>query len=47
MYSNILLLIWCVGDLAGLWNGGISVGAMMIMYLVFTTTNVYGLYHVR
>jgi ABC-type xylose transport system permease subunit len=46
MYSNILLLTWCVGNLAGLWNGGISVGAMMCMYLIFTVSNAWGLFHV-
>jgi hypothetical protein len=43
MYSNVLLLIWCAGNLGELWNGGISVGAMMLMYLIFTVSNLYGL----
>ena len=46
MYSNILLLVWCAGNLGGLWNGGISIGAMMCMYLIFTVSNVWGLFHV-
>ncbi len=47
MVSNVLLLVWCIGNLAGLWNGGISVFAMLCMYLIFATTNYWGLYHVR
>lgn len=43
MYSNVLLLAWCVGNLAGLWNGSLSIGAMGIMYAIFTASNVYGL----
>jgi hypothetical protein len=46
MYSNVLLLVWCGGNLSGLWNGGISVGAMMCMYLIFTVSNAWGLFHV-
>ena len=46
MYSNILLLVWCAGNLGGLWNGGISIGAMMCMYLIFTASNAWGLFHV-
>ena len=44
MYSNILLLIWCVGNLMELWNGNLSIGAMMCMYLVFTVSNAWGLW---
>lgn len=44
MYSNIMLLIWSVGYLAGLWNGGLSVGALMVMYLIFTVSNAWGLF---
>jgi hypothetical protein len=43
MYSNTLLLIWCVGNLGGLWDGGLSVGAISVMYLIFTVSNLYGL----
>ena len=46
MFSNILLLVWCAGNLAGLWNGGISVSAMMVMYLIFSVSNAWGLFHV-
>ena len=45
MYSNVLLLAWCAGNLLGFWNGGISVGAMMVMYLAFTSSNIWGFYH--
>lgn len=43
MGSNVMLLAWSVGYLAGLWDGGLSVGALMVMYLIFTVSNVYGL----
>lgn len=41
--SNTLLAIWGVGYLAGYWNGGVSVSALVLMYLVFIVTNEYGL----
>ena len=43
MFSNVMLLAWSVGYLAGLWDGGLSVGALMVMYLIFTVSNLYGL----
>lgn len=45
MVSNILLLAWSVGFLAGMWNGGLSVGALMVMYLIFSISNFWGLTH--
>jgi hypothetical protein len=43
VFSNVMLLIWSVGYLGGLWDGGLSVGALMVMYLIFTVSNLYGL----
>lgn len=47
MFSNVMLLMWSIGYLAGYWNGGLSVGALMIMYFIFTISNFWGLFHVR
>lgn len=44
MVSNPVLLIWAVGNVYGFWDGGLSAGALGVMYLVFTITNFYGLY---
>ena len=45
MYSNILLLVWCAGDLGGLWNGGISIGdgLMCLNYAFMLVSGVWGL----
>lgn len=42
-FSNPMLATWAVGYLMGWWNGSLSVGAMLVMYLVFTITNWWGL----
>ena len=47
MFSNLILLAWSMGYLAGLWNGGLSVGALMVMYLVFAVSNFWGLFYVQ
>ncbi len=47
MFSNVMLLVWSAGYLAGLWDGGLSVGALMVMYLVFAVSNFWGLFYVR
>ena len=44
MLSNPLLLIWAVGYGYHLWNSSLSAGALVLMYLVFTVTNFYGLF---
>jgi hypothetical protein len=46
MVSNIMLLAWSAGFVSGLWNGGVSVGALMAMYLIFSVSNFWGLTHV-
>lgn len=46
MVSNIMLLAWSAGFISGLWNGGVSVGALMAMYLIFSVSNFWGLTHV-
>jgi hypothetical protein len=46
MVSNIMLLAWSAGFISGLWNGGVSVGALMAMYLIFSISNFWGLTHV-
>ena len=47
MFSNVILLGWSIGYLAGLWNGSLSIGALMVMYLVFAVSNFWGLFYVR
>lgn len=41
--SNPLLSIWALGVIFGLWNGGLSMIALLAMYVIFTITNYYGL----
>lgn len=47
MFSNVMLLVWSAGYLSGIWNGGLSVGALMVMYLVFAVSNFWGLFYVQ
>lgn len=47
MFSNVMLLAWSSGYLYGIWNGGLSVGALMVMYLVFAVSNFWGLFYVQ
>lgn len=42
-WSNPMLAIWAIGYIAGIWNGGVSVGALLVMYSIFTVTNWWGL----
>jgi ABC-type xylose transport system permease subunit len=42
-WSNPMLAVWAIGYLAGIWNGGVSVGALLGMYAIFTVTNWWGL----
>ena len=42
-WSNPMLAIWAIGYLLGIWNGGVSVSAVLCMYVIFTVTNWYGL----
>lgn len=44
MVSNIFLLAWAAGYYLGLWDGGISILGLIVMYAVFTVTNLYGLW---
>ena len=44
MISNILLLAWAWGMSEGWWDGGISGKALVVMYGIFTATNLYGLW---
>ena len=41
--SNPMMFAWALGLLADWWNGGLSAGALMIMYLIFVITNEKGL----
>jgi hypothetical protein len=41
--SNIILLVWAVGNSIGWWDGGLSGIALAIMYSVFTISGVFGL----
>lgn len=45
MISNILLLIWAAGLMAGVWNGGVSALALVVMYLIFAVSNWWGMTH--
>ena len=45
MISNILLLVWAVGLMAGVWNGGLSALALVVMYLIFAVSNWWGMTH--
>lgn len=38
-WSNPMLAIWAIGYIAGIWNGGVSVGALLVMYSIFTVTS--------
>jgi hypothetical protein len=41
--SNPLLLIWSIGLCFKIWDGGISGAALVLMYGIFTVTNLWGL----
>lgn len=45
MYSNVMLLFWAIGNFLGYWDGGLTSIALVIMYGVFSITNLWGLYH--
>ena len=45
MISNILLLVWAAGLMAGIWNGGLSALALVVMYLIFAVSNYWGMTH--
>lgn len=45
MVSNILLLVWSGGYLAGWWNGGVSILALFCSYAVYASSNYWGLTH--
>jgi len=42
MFSNVFLMAWAYGYVLNLWNGGLSVVALAVIYTIFTVTNVYG-----
>jgi hypothetical protein len=44
MMSNPILAGWAIGQRKGVWNGGLSMDALIVMYLIFTVTNFYGLF---
>jgi hypothetical protein len=44
MISNPLLLAWAYGYDKEYWNGGLSGKALVVMYVVFTVSNFYGLF---
>jgi hypothetical protein len=43
LFSNPILLMWAIGNRRGLWDGGLSIDALIVMYFVFTITNFTGL----
>jgi hypothetical protein len=43
MPSNIILLVWAIGNSIGWWDGGLSGVALAIMYSIFTISNTLGL----
>lgn len=43
MVSNVLLLVWAIGYVLGLWNGALSGIALIVMYLIFSVTNLFAL----
>lgn len=45
MVSNVLLLAWAVGLTVGLWDGGVSGAALVVMYLIFAVSNFWGMTH--
>jgi hypothetical protein len=44
LISNPLLLVWAIGNWKGIWNGGTSITALIVMYFVFFVTGAYGLF---
>ena len=44
IFSNLLLLAWAYGYDREYWDGGLSGKALVVMYLVFTISNFYGLF---
>jgi hypothetical protein len=46
MVSNPILLAYAYGNYRTWWDGGISMGALCVMYGIFTTSNMWGLLHV-
>lgn len=43
MYSNVVLFLWAVGNAFGYWDGGLGAIALVLMYMVYAVTNLYGL----
>lgn len=44
MFSNPILGVWAYGNIKDWWDGGVSVEALLGMYLVFTISNFWGLF---
>ena len=44
--SNVVLLVWSYGLWKKWWDGGLSGLVLCLMYLFYTVTNIWGLYHV-
>ena len=42
--SNLLLLLWAIGYTAGWWDGAIAGVALIVLYLVYSITNFWGLW---
>ena len=42
-WSNPMLAAWAIGYIAGIWDGALSVAALLGMYLYFAVTNWWGL----
>lgn len=41
--SNLILFVWGLGFLANLWDGGLSMLAVVVMYLVFFVSTEVGI----
>jgi len=43
-FSNVILLVYFYGEYKCWWSNGLSSAALCAMYVVFTVTNLYGLW---
>jgi hypothetical protein len=46
-FSNYIMVGYFFGNYKGWWEGGISAGAMCILYVIFSITNEWGLQHLN
>jgi len=43
-FSNIILLVFFLGQYKSWWNGALSSATLCILYFIFTVTGFYGLF---